>query len=179
MGPYILFGSLMGDRLVRPYAASRTVAGFIASNQPGTAREWHMRAYHLMSPSQLDMDAAWIAGDNNELIDANGLSRTIDKVAAPAILYVFMISTEWYRIHPAKAAAGSAVFHELDAAVVKEIAEVVEASGRERGDGLGCFVEAIDDAEAAIFGFHLLGKLLDDLDIDAKAACRELCGEHH
>ncbi|QYE33112.1 hypothetical protein KZX46_03030 (plasmid) [Polymorphobacter sp. PAMC 29334] len=97
MGPYILFGSLMGDRLVRPYAASRTVAGFIASNQPGTARGWHMRAYHLMSPSQLDMDAAWIAGDNNELIDANGLSRTIDKVAAPAILYVFMISTEWYQ----------------------------------------------------------------------------------
>ncbi len=66
-GPYILFGSSMGGLLVRSYAALRDVAGFVTSNQPGTAREWRRRAYPLMSPSQRAMDAAWMAGDNTSI----------------------------------------------------------------------------------------------------------------
>lgn len=93
-GPYILFGSSMGGLLVRSYATSHEVAGFVTSNQPGTLREWSRFAYPIMSLSQRAADAAWMAGDNNEHIDASDLSRVIDTAEPPRIPYVIMISTE-------------------------------------------------------------------------------------
>ena len=96
-GPLILFGSSMGGLLVRSYATSHNIAGFVTSNQPGTTREWTKFAYPLMSPSQQAMDAAWMAGDNNEHIDANDVSRTIDGAKPPSVPYVIMISTERFQ----------------------------------------------------------------------------------
>jgi len=61
-GPYILFGTSMGGLLVRAYAASHEVAGFVTSNQPGTSLEWTRFAYPVMSRSQQAADAAWMAG---------------------------------------------------------------------------------------------------------------------
>ena len=39
---------------------------------------------------------------------------------------------------------------------------------REGGGGLGIVVQAFDDTRAAVFGRHLLGKLLDDGDVEAE-----------
>lgn len=101
-GPYILFGTSMGGLLVRSYAASTEVAGFVTSNQPGTAREWTRFAYPVMSPSQRAADAAWMAGDNNERIDATDLSRVVDTAAPPRVPYVVMISTERFQCRTAE-----------------------------------------------------------------------------
>ncbi len=101
-GPYILFGTSMGGLLVRSYAASRGVAGFVTSNQPGTTLEWTRFAYPVMSRSQQAADAAWMTGENNERIDATDLSRTIDMVAPPRIPYVIMISTERFQCKAAE-----------------------------------------------------------------------------
>jgi hypothetical protein len=48
------------------------------------------------------MDAAWMAGDNNEHIDANDVSRTIDDAKPPLIPYVIMISTERFQCKAAE-----------------------------------------------------------------------------
>jgi pimeloyl-ACP methyl ester carboxylesterase len=101
-GPYILFGTSMGGLLVRSYAATHKVAGFVTSNQPGTSREWTKLAYPLMSKSQQAADAAWMAGDNNEHIDASDLSSTIDKAKPPSVPYVIMISTERFQCKAAE-----------------------------------------------------------------------------
>lgn len=101
-GPYILFGTSMGGLLVRSYAASHEVAGFVTSNQPGTSREWSRFAYPLMSLSQRVADAAWMAGDNNERIDARDLSRVIDTAEPPSIPHVIMISTERFQCRTAE-----------------------------------------------------------------------------
>jgi pimeloyl-ACP methyl ester carboxylesterase len=101
-GPYILFGTSMGGLLVRSYAATRRVAGFVTSNQPGSAREWSRRAYPLMSRSQQAADASWMAGNNNEHIDAKDVSRTIDGAKPPLVPYVIMISTERFQCKTAE-----------------------------------------------------------------------------
>lgn len=100
-GPYILFGTSMGGLLVRSYATSHEIAGFVTSNQPGTSREWSRFAYPLMSQSQRAADAAWMAGDNNEHIDASDLSRVIDTAEPPDIPHVIMISTERFQCRTA------------------------------------------------------------------------------
>ncbi len=101
-GPYILFGTSMGGLLVRSYAASQDVVGFVTSNQPGTTHEWTRFAYPVMSRSQRALDAAWMAGDNNEHIDATDLSRVIDTAKPPRIPYVIMISTERFQCRAAE-----------------------------------------------------------------------------
>ncbi|OAN59468.1 hypothetical protein A7X12_24735 [Sphingomonas sp. TDK1] len=96
-GPYILFGTSMGGLLVRSYAGSHAVAGFVTSNQPGTAREWTRFADPVMSPAQRAADAAWMAGENNEHIDVHDVSRTIDDAPPPPMPHVIMISTERFQ----------------------------------------------------------------------------------
>lgn len=96
-GPYILFGTSMGGLLVRSYATSHMIAGFVTSNQPGTAREWRNAAYRLMSPAQRAADAGWLAGNNNEQIDANDVSRTVDRAKPPLVPHVILISTERFQ----------------------------------------------------------------------------------
>lgn len=96
-GPYILFGSSMGGLLVRSYATSHEVAGFVTSNQPGTTREWTRHAYPLMSPSERIADKAWMDGDNIEHISASDLSRTIDAAKPLSVPYVIMISSERFQ----------------------------------------------------------------------------------
>ena len=96
-GPYILFGTSMGGLLVRSYAATHTVAGFVTSNQPGTSHEWARHAFPVMTPPQRAADAAWMAGENNEHIDVNDVSRTIEAAAAPTIPHIIMISTERFQ----------------------------------------------------------------------------------
>lgn len=100
-GPFILFGTSMGGLLVRGYAAEHPVAGFVTSNQPGTTREWAKFAYPHMSPAERAADAAWMAGDNNEHIDATDLSRVIDS-ASPAVPFVILISTEPFQCSAAQ-----------------------------------------------------------------------------
>jgi pimeloyl-ACP methyl ester carboxylesterase len=99
--PYILFGSSMGGLLVRSYATSRDIAGFVASNQPGTAREWRRLAFPIMTASQQARDAAWMAGDNNEHVDVNDVSRAVDDVTPPSVPYVIMVSTERFQCREA------------------------------------------------------------------------------
>lgn len=101
-GPYILFGTSMGGLLVRSYAASQDVAGFVTSNQPGTTREWTKFAYPLMTPSQRASDAAWMAGGNLEQIDVNDVSRVIDGATPSTKPYVIMISTELFQCKTAE-----------------------------------------------------------------------------
>ena len=101
-GPLIFFGTSMGGLLARAYATTHPVAGFVTSNQPGTAREWTRRAYPLMSPEQRAQDAAWMAGDNEEHIDANDLSRVIDSAAPPRVPYVILVSTERFQCKAAE-----------------------------------------------------------------------------
>jgi pimeloyl-ACP methyl ester carboxylesterase len=96
-GPFILFGTSMGGLLVRSYAATHAVAGFVTSNQPGTSHEWKEQAFAVMTPAQRAEDTAWMAGDNNEHIDVNDVSRTIDAVGAPTIPHIIMISTERFQ----------------------------------------------------------------------------------
>ena len=100
-GPYVLFGTSMGGLLVRSYAAAHPVAGFVTSNQPGTMREWVRFAYSHMTPAERVADAAWMAGNNNEHIDATDLSRVIDS-APPAVPYVILISTERFQCSAAQ-----------------------------------------------------------------------------
>lgn len=100
-GPYILFGTSMGGLLVRADAATHRIAGFVTSNQPGTSREWTRLADPLMSPAERAADAAWMAGDNNEHIDAADLSRTIDRAPPPRVPYVILISTERFQCQAA------------------------------------------------------------------------------
>lgn len=155
-GPYILFGTSMGGLLVRSYAATHPVAGFVTSNQPGTAREWTRRADPVMSPAERAADARWMAGDNNEHIDVNDLSRTIDGARPPSVPYVIMVSTERFQC-PAAGTCGP-IYHAYIAAS-REAARA-GPNGRFRlidGDHdlyvthLGAVVAAIDDvaAEAA------------------------------
>lgn len=96
-GPYILFGTSMGGLLVRSYAATRDVAGFVTSNQPATAAEWERLAYPVRSPSERAADEAWMAGANNEHIDVKDVSRTIDTASPPSIPYVMLVSTERFQ----------------------------------------------------------------------------------
>jgi pimeloyl-ACP methyl ester carboxylesterase len=96
-GPRILFGTSMGGLLVRSYAAIYGVAGFVTSNQPGTAGEWTKRAHPFMSPTERAADLAWMAGDNNEHIDTNDVSRVIQMAAAPTVPRIIMISTERFQ----------------------------------------------------------------------------------
>lgn len=95
--PVILFGTSMGGLLVRSYAATHAVAGFVTSNQPGTSCEWGQQAFAVMTPAQRAEDAAWMAGENNEHIDVNDVSRTIEAAPAPAIPHIIMISTERFQ----------------------------------------------------------------------------------
>ncbi|MFV3561724.1 hypothetical protein ACNJFJ_21485, partial [Mycobacterium tuberculosis] len=60
-GPFIGFGTSMGGLLVRSYAASGRLKGFVTSNQPGTAREWRRFAYPVMTQTERAHDAAWMA----------------------------------------------------------------------------------------------------------------------
>ena len=96
-GPIILFGSSMGGLLVRSYAATHRVVGYVTSNQPGTSREWARVAYRLMTPAERAADDAWAAGNNNEHIDVVDLSRTIDAAPPLAIPHIVMISTERFQ----------------------------------------------------------------------------------
>lgn len=96
-GPYLLFGTSMGGLLARSYAATRPIMGFVTSNQPGTTREWALRAHPVMSPSERNADDAWAAGDNDEHIDVRDVSRTIDAAPPPMVPYVIMISTEQFQ----------------------------------------------------------------------------------
>lgn len=96
-GPYILFGTSMGGLLVRSYAATHRIAGFVTSNQPGTTGEWAPVAYPAMSRSEREADEAWAAGDNEEHIDVNDVSRTIETAPPPSVPYVIMISTERFQ----------------------------------------------------------------------------------
>lgn len=100
-GPFILFGTSMGGLLVRGYAAAHPVAGFVTSNQPGTKREWMRLAYPIMSQAERAADAGWMAGENNEHIDAIDLSRVIDS-APPAVPHVILISTERFQCSAAQ-----------------------------------------------------------------------------
>jgi pimeloyl-ACP methyl ester carboxylesterase len=104
-GPYIMFGTSMGGLLVRYYAATHEVAGFVTSNQPSTLREMTKWSYPVMSPSDRAADAAWTAGDNNEHFDVNDLSRAIDMAPAPTVPYIIMVSTERFQC-PAAGACG-------------------------------------------------------------------------
>lgn len=63
-------------------------------------------------------------------------------------------------IHPARAAAGSYAFHEVWPAIVEQVFEVVESISAKPGDGRCVLVEAVEDAEAAVLGFHLFGQFL-------------------
>ena len=105
-GPFILFGTSMGGLLVRSYAATHQIAGFVTSNQPGTMREWAIGAYPVMSPPEREADDEWAAGKNNEHIDVNDVSRTIDTARPPSIPYVIMVSTERFQC-PATGACGA------------------------------------------------------------------------
>jgi pimeloyl-ACP methyl ester carboxylesterase len=96
-GPYILFGTSMGGLLVRSYAATHRVRGFVTSNQPGTTREWAPRAYPVMSSSERKADEAWAAGDNREHIDVNDVSHTIEAASPPSEPYMIMASTERFQ----------------------------------------------------------------------------------
>jgi pimeloyl-ACP methyl ester carboxylesterase len=96
-GPYILFGTSMGGLLVRSYAATHRIAGFVTGNQPGTTREWASVAYPIMSRSEREADDAWAAGDNEEHIDVDDVSRTIETAPPPSVPYVIMISTERFQ----------------------------------------------------------------------------------
>lgn len=104
-GPYILFGTSMGGLLVRSYAATHAVAGFVTSNQPGTTREWTSEAAAVMTPAQRAEDAAWMAGENHEHIDVNDVSRTIEAAATPTVPHIVMISTERFQC-PAAGSCG-------------------------------------------------------------------------
>ncbi len=105
-GPYILFGTSMGGLLVRNFAATRQIAGFVTSNQPGTAAEFAKWVTPLMSPAERAADAAWAAGDNNEHFDVNDLSRAIDASQGALLPHIIMISTERFQC-PAAGACGS------------------------------------------------------------------------
>jgi pimeloyl-ACP methyl ester carboxylesterase len=96
-GPFILFGTSMGGLLVRSYAVRADVAGIVTSNQPGTSREWKKWAYPFMSSAEQAADAAWMAGDNNEHIDADDVSRTVDTARPPAVPHIIMVSTERFQ----------------------------------------------------------------------------------
>ena len=96
-GPYILFGTSMGGLLVRSYAATHRIAGFVTSNQPGTTGEWAPVAHPVMSRSERLADDAWAAGDNEEHIDVNDVSRTIETAPPPSVPYMIMISTERFQ----------------------------------------------------------------------------------
>jgi pimeloyl-ACP methyl ester carboxylesterase len=96
-GPYILFGTSVGGLIVRSFAATHGVAGFVTSNQPCTTREWTTAAYPVMSPSEQAADSAWMAGDNNEHIDTNDLSRAIDAAPPPSVPHIIMVSTERFQ----------------------------------------------------------------------------------
>ncbi|WP_161989046.1 alpha/beta fold hydrolase [Sphingomonas glacialis] len=96
-GPFILFGSSMGGLLVRSYAASHRVAGYVTSNQPGTSAEWGRYVRRLETPAQRGEDDAWAFGGNNEHIDVNDVSRAIEVEGPPEIPHIIMISTERYQ----------------------------------------------------------------------------------
>lgn len=96
-GPFILFGSSMGGLLVRSYAASHRVAGYVTSNQPGTSTEWARHVRLLETPAQNVEDDAWASGGNNEHIDVNDVSRAIEVAGPPTIPHIIMISTERYQ----------------------------------------------------------------------------------
>ena len=101
-GPYIRFGISMGGLLVRSFVTSHKIAGFVSGNRPGTAREWSNAAYRVMTPAQRAADVSWLAGDNNEQINANEMSRTIDDAEPPSVPHVIMISTERFRCETAE-----------------------------------------------------------------------------
>lgn len=104
-GPFILFGSSMGGLLVRSYAASHPVAGYVTSNQPGTSAEWSRHVRLLETPEQQAEDDAWASGGNNEHIDVNDVSHAIEVAGPPTIPHIIMISTERYQC-PAAGACG-------------------------------------------------------------------------
>ena len=93
-GPFVLFGSSIGGLLVRLHAATHTVAGFVTSNQVGTAGEWQAATFHHMSTKERGRDRAWSAGANNEHIDVNDVSRVIQRAGVSTVPYIIMISTE-------------------------------------------------------------------------------------
>jgi pimeloyl-ACP methyl ester carboxylesterase len=96
-GPYILFGTSMGGLLVRAFAATHNIAGFVTSNQPCTSREWTTLAHAVMSPSERAADEAWMAGENNEHIDTNDLSRIIDGAPPAQVPHIILVSTERFQ----------------------------------------------------------------------------------
>ena len=73
----------------------------------------------------------------------------------------------------------SAFSHELGPALIEELVELVEPASGECGGGHGVVVEAVDDPEAAVFVFHLLGKVFDHVDVDAQPGCGVASREHH
>ena len=52
----------------------------------------------------------------------------------------------WYQ--SGKGRAAFAILHKLRASFIEHFVEAIEAPTSERGDGLGRFIEAVDDAEA-------------------------------
>lgn len=104
-GPLILFGSSMGGLLVRSYAASHRVVGYVTSNQPGTSAEWGRHVRRLETPAQMAEDDVWASGGNNEHIDVNDVSRAIEVAGPPKIPHIILISTERYQC-PAAGACG-------------------------------------------------------------------------
>lgn len=152
-GPYILFGSSMGGLLVRSYAATHDVAGFVTSNQPGTSGEWARHADARMTPARRAADAAWMAGDNNEHIDVNDVSRTIEAAGAPTVPHIIMISTERFQC-PAAGTCGPA--YRTFVAASRQAALAGRRGGLRVTDGnhdlyvthLAEVVRAIDDVAA-------------------------------
>jgi len=55
---------------------------------------------------QREADSAWAAGGNEEHIDVNDVSRTIETAPPPSVPYVIMISTERFQC-PATGVCGS------------------------------------------------------------------------
>jgi pimeloyl-ACP methyl ester carboxylesterase len=96
-GPFIGFGTSMGGLLVRSYAASGRLEGFVTSNQPCTANEWRRFAYPAMTQTQRVQDDAWMVGENNEHIDVEDVGRTVDEAGALSTPHILMISTERYQ----------------------------------------------------------------------------------
>ena len=150
-GPFILFGSSMGGLLVRSYAASHPVAGYVTSNQPGTSAEWGRHVRLFETPADQAKDDAWASGGNNEHIDVNDVSRAIDVAGPPTIPHIIMISTERYQC-PAAGACGP-----LYPAYV--------AASREAADaGLGGSLRIIDgDHDLYITNLDAVVAAIDDV----------------
>lgn len=72
-----------------------------------------------------------------------------------------------------------AITYEVRAGLVEELVGVVETAEGKGSCGFRAIVEAVDDAETAVFRRHLPNEFLDHIDVDAEVLCRIPSGEHH